>query len=583
MSVTLEGYGVAPGVAVGRVHVVESNELEIGEYRIGPEAVENEIQRYRNAVKAAKRQLVELADRIAPEVAEPAADIIQSHVLMLSDSKIGRSTEDHIRNKLCNAEWALQSQLEQILSEFRSMEDDYIRTRGEDVTQVVRLIQSKLSEETIDAPFENIPDRLADTLVVAFELTPGELAILHERGVAGIVTEHGGPNSHTAILASSLGIPAVLGVRGARSLLKEDSLLILDGGRGLVVADPDQEALDHYRDLRLEAERVLHALDSLRQQPAVSLDGLEISLQANAELEPELAQSVSAGAEGIGLYRTEFLYLQGEPPDEEAQLGRYRSALEFLEGKPLTIRTLDLGADKSTDALDFSQLRRAANPALGLRAVRLCLRDTALFKTQLRAVLRASAHGPVRCLIPMITSLEEIRLVRNLLEEAKSELRELGHPYDTDMPVGGMIEVPAAALAINELGCELDFISIGTNDLLQYALAADRGDEQVAHLYDLQHPGIVRLIRYILREADRMGLPAAICGEAAGDPRYTRLLLALGLREFSMHPARLLEVKQVIRNTRISAARDAAKRWLADPSASSAGGLQELLDRSQAD
>jgi phosphotransferase system enzyme I (PtsI) len=583
MSITLEGYGVAPGVAIGRVHVAESNELEIGEYRIGPEAVENEIQRYRKAVKAARNQLEELADRIGPEVAAPAADIIQSHVLMLSDSKIGKSTEEHIRNELCNAEWALQSQLEQILLEFRSMDDDYIRTRGEDVTQVVRLIQSKLGEEATDMPFENIPDRLADTLVVASELTPGELAILYERGVAGIVTEHGGPNSHTAILASSLGIPAVLGVRGARSLLKEDSPLILDGGRGLVVADPDQETLDHYRDVRLEAERVHRSLDSLRQQPAVSLDGLEISLQANAELAPELEQSVSAGAEGIGLYRTEFLYLQGEPPDEEAQLEQYRSALEFLGGKPLTIRTLDLGADKSTDALDFSQLRRAANPALGLRAVRLCLRDTALFKTQLRAILRASAHGPVRCLIPMITNLQEIRLVRNLLEEAKSELTERGQPYNTDMPVGGMIEVPAAALAIDELGSELDFISVGTNDLLQYALAADRGDEQVAHLYDLQHPGIVRLLRYILREADRLGLPATICGEAAGDPRYTRLLLALGLRQFSMHPARLLEIKQVIRQTRVDAARDAMKRWLANPSASSAGGLTELLDRSQAE
>ncbi|MBT8049256.1 MAG: phosphoenolpyruvate--protein phosphotransferase [Xanthomonadales bacterium] len=581
MSVKLEGHAVAPGVAIGRVHLAESNELEIGEFRIGREDVGKEVRRYRNAVEAARKQLLELADRIGPAVAAPAADIIQSHVLMLADSKIGKNTEEHIRNELCNAEWALQSQLEQILSEFRSMDDEYIRTRGEDVTQVVRLIQSKLGEEAASQPFENIPDRLADTLVVASELTPGELAILHERGVAGIVTEHGGPNSHTAILASSLGIPAVLGVRGARSLLEEDSTLILDGGRGLLIADPGQKTLQRYHELRLESERFKRSLESLRQRRAVSLDGHEISLQANAERRDELLQSVTAGADGIGLYRTEFLYLQGAPPDEETQLSEYLSALELLDGKPLIIRTLDLGADKSTDALDFSQLRRSANPALGLRAIRLCLRDTGLFKTQLRAVLRASASGRVRCLIPMITSVQEIKLVKELLGEARAQLDERGQQYDPELPLGGMIEVPAAALAIDELARELDFISVGTNDLLQYALAADRGDEQVAHLYDLQHPGIVRLLRYILREAGQFGIPATICGEAAGDTRYTRLLLALGLRQFSMHPARLLEVKQIIRETRIDRATEAAKRWLQDPSAAKESSLLELLDQSQ--
>lgn len=581
MRAVLEGHAVAPGVAIGRAHLAESNELEIGEYRIGQEDVENEIQRYRNAVDAAREQLLELADKISQEVSAPAAEIVQSHVLMLGDSTIRKSTENHIRSELCNAEWALQTQLEQILSEFRSMEDEYIRTRGEDVIQVVRLIQSKLGEDAANAPFENIPDRLADTLVVADELTPGELAILHERGVAGIVTEHGGPNSHTAILASSLGIPAVLGVRGARSLLEENSLLVLDGGRGRIFVDPDDATLKHYQEVQLEAERFRLSLASLRERRAVSMDGIEVSLEANAERTAELIQSITAGAAGIGLYRTEFLYLRGAPPDEETQLAEYCSAIELLDGKPLTIRTLDLGADKSTDALDFSQLRRSANPALGLRAVRLCLRDTALFKTQLRAILRASASGQVRCLVPMITSVQEIRLVRALLEEAKSELNERRQQYDQNMQLGGMIEVPAAAMALDELGHELDFISVGTNDLLQYALAADRGDEQVAHLYDLQHLGIVRLLKYILREAGRLQLPATVCGEVAGDPRYTRLLLALGLRKFSMHPARLLEIKQIIRETRIEAARKVVKHWLKDPSASVDQPLVHLLDQSQ--
>jgi phosphotransferase system enzyme I (PtsI) len=582
MSMTLEGQAVAPGIAIGRVHLAESNELEIGEYRIGNDDVENEIHRFRNALNAARQQLLEMSDRIDSSVAGSAVEMIQSHVLMLADSKITQSTEDHIREQLCNAEWALQSQLEQILSEFRSIENEYIRTRGEDVTQVVRLVQSKLREEAASIPFENMPDRLADTLVVASELTPGELAILHQRGVAGIITEHGGPNSHTAILASSLGIPAVMGVHGARSLLKEDSVLILDGGLGSIFADPDQATLDHYQDVRKEAERFKQSLVSLRKRRAVSIDGVMISLQANAERPVELQQSLEVGADGIGLYRTEFLFLRGAPPNEEEQFAEYCSALKLLDGAFLTIRTLDLGADKSTDSLDFSQLSRSANPALGLRAVRLCLRDTGLFKTQLRAILRASATGKIRCLIPMITSVQEVRAVRSLLAEAKSELDKRGQPYDVGMQLGGMIEVPAAALAIDDLGQELDFISVGTNDLMQYALAADRSDEQVAHLYDLQHPGVVRLLRYILREADRLGLPATVCGEAAGDPRFTRMWLALGLCNFSMHPARLLEVKRIVRTTDIGAAREVMKRWLKDPTAPSASSLLELLDQSQA-
>jgi len=581
VSFTLKGQAVAPGVAIGRVHLAESNELEIGEYRISKDDVGNEIHRYHNALDAAREQLLELADRIDPSVAASAVEMIQTHVLMLSDSKIRKSTEDHIRQELCNAEWALQLQLEQVLSEFRGFEDEYIRARGEDVTQVVRLVQSKLRDEAASIPFENIPDRLADTLVVAAELTPGELAILHQRGVAGIVTEHGGPQSHTAILASSLGIPAVLGVHGARSLLKEGSVLILDGGLGTIYVDPDQATLDHYQDVRREAERFRLSLASLLKRPAVSIDGVEVSLQANAERSAELQQSIDSGADGIGLYRTEFLFLRGSPPDEEEQVREYCAALKLLNGAFLTIRTLDLGADKSTDALDFSQLRRSANPALGLRAVRLCLRDTALFKTQLRAILRASATGKIRCLIPMITSIQEIRSVRALLEESKNELDQRGQPYDKDMPLGGMIEVPAAALAIDDLGRELDFISVGTNDLLQYALAADRGDEQVAHLYDLQHPGVVRLLRYILREAERLELPATVCGEAAGDPRYTRMWLALGLCNFSMHPARLLEIKQIVRNTEVGAAREAMKRWLKDPTVPCKSSLLQLLDQSQ--
>jgi phosphotransferase system enzyme I (PtsI) len=581
MSLALTGYGVAPGVAIGRTHLAERNEIEIGEYRIREQDVENEILRYRTAVAAAEDQLSELAQRMDRILAMPATEIIQTHILMLRDSQIRQNTEQHIRNRLCNAEWALQSQLEQILGEFRNVDDEYIRTRAEDVTQVVRLIQGHLNQESAGRTLEDFPDRLADTLVIAEELTPGELAILHERGVAGIVTEHGGPNSHTAILASTLGIPAVLGVHRAQRLLREGEILVLDSGMGVVFANPGPDIQDHYRRVQRESDRFRLSLEAVRDLPATCLDGEDVLLHANAERPEELQQALEQGAAGIGLYRTEFLYLKGKPPNEEAQLQEYRAAIDMLGGASLTIRTLDLGADKSSGALDFSQLRHSANPALGLRAVRLCLRDTELFKTQLRAILRASASGPVRCLIPMVTTAHELQMVHALLEEARDELDRRDQPYDPDMPLGGMIEVPAAALAVADLGRYLDFLSVGTNDLLQYALAADRGDEQVAHLYDLQHPGVVRLLRHILREAAKQSLPVAVCGEAAGDRRYTRLLLALGVRDLSMHPGRLLEVKKLVRETDAGKARVALKSWLDYPSERSGLSLLQALDESQ--
>jgi phosphotransferase system enzyme I (PtsI) len=468
-----------------------------------------------------------------------------------------------------------------MLSEFRMMDDPYLRSRGEDITQVVRLVQSKLDDKTAGKHFENIPDRLAQTMVIATELTPGELAILHERGVAGIVTEHGGPHSHTAILASSLGVPAVLGVRLAQTLLKEGETLVLDGELGVVYAGPDEALLEHYHQVQSDTERFRQSLEKVRELPCHSIDGESISLQANGERQEELLQAIELGVTGVGLYRTEFLHLRGLASDEESQLDEYLAAVETLNGLPLTIRTLDVGADKSIDPAGNKQLPRSANPALGLRAVRLCLRDTDQFKMQLRAILRASAKGPVRCLIPMLTSAREIVMVRSLLDEAREELDESGFAYDPKLMLGGMIEVPAAALAIEEFSENLDFISVGTNDLLQYLLAADRGDEQVAHLYDLQHPGVVRLLQHIFRSAQASQIPVTVCGEVAGNRRYTRLLLALGLREFSMHPSRLLEVKQVITETHIPRVTATLTQWLNSSENQRDASLFQLLDQSQ--
>jgi phosphotransferase system enzyme I (PtsI) len=581
MTLALTGQPVSRGIAIGQSHLAEHNELDIVEYRIGPDEVDGEVRRFRNAIDAARHQLEDLAARVTENVGIGAGEIVQTHVMMLDDSRLRDSTEDHIRRELCNAEWAIQVQLEQLLAEFRSLDDDYIRSRGEDVTQVVRLVQSKLNEETTDKPFENMPDRLAQTLVIAADLTPGELAVLHERGVAGIVTEHGGPTSHAGILASSLGIPAVMGVQGAQSLFQEGETLVLDGGLGVVYADPDEAIRSHYQDVQRDTRRFKNSLEAIRDLPAVSLDGQQIRLQANAERAADLERARFDGATGIGLFRTEFLYLQGAPPDEDTQLAEFAGALKLLDGLPLTIRTLDMGADKPSDSFDFSQWRRAANPALGLRAIRLCLRDTDLFKEQLRAILRASALGPVRCLIPMLTSVQEIRMVHMLLDESREELTDRGQAFDPDMQVGGMIEVPAAAMSIADLGRYLDFISVGTNDLLQYTLAADRVDEQVAHLYDFQHPGVVRLLRFIFREAEELQIPATVCGEIAGDWHYTRLLLALGLQEFSMHPGRLLEVKKIVRETDIPKAKAALSRWFNSAADPAAPPLLQVIDESQ--
>jgi phosphotransferase system enzyme I (PtsI) len=414
----------------------------------------------------------------------------------------------HIEHKLCNAEWALQLHLEELLAEFRNIDDAYIRSRAEDAVQVVQMVQEYLAEGQGEAALEGVPDRLGHTLVIANDLAPGELATLHERGVAGVITEHGSPHSHTAILARSLGIPTVMGVRRAQSLVHEGESLILDGHYGVVFADPEESILEHYVSKQAQSHRFRKSLEDVRQRPATSLDSVPVLLLANAERSEDMRQALLDGAEGVGLYRSEFLFLQGSAPGENEQYEHYRAALDALQGATLTIRTLDLGADKTADHLNFETLRSHPNTALGLRAVRLCLRETDLFKTQLRAILRASAHGPVRCLIPMLTSVSEVHAVRALLDETRYELKQAGMAFDEQMPLGGMIEVPAAALAMDSLCRPLDFVSIGTNDLIQYALAADRVDEHVAHLYDPQHPGVLHLLPGPLRCRRRGDRPA---------------------------------------------------------------------------
>lgn len=581
MTLALSGHVVEAGIAIGRAHNLQRSEIEIAEYAISAAQADDEIARLRQAASHTHTHLVELAGRVRASAGSSAEEIIRTHILMLEDSSLVAAAEQHIKNELCNAEWAMQLQLEDLLEGFRAIDDAYIRSRADDAAQVVRMVQQALLSEPAERPLSGVPDRLGQTLVVASELTPGELTTLYERGVAGIITEHGSPYSHTAILARSMGIPTIMGIRRAQSLIIEGEQLVLDGHYGIVFAHPEEPLLSHYLRKQSESHRFRKVLDSLRGEAAISLDQQAVSLLTNAERSEDIVRAREDGAAGVGLYRSEFLFLQGVPPGEEQQLQHYLDALHSLNGAPLTVRTLDLGADKSADLLDFESLRNNPNPALGLRAIRLCLREVELFRIQLRAILRTSAHGPVRCMIPMLTTAREIRAVRTLLNEVADELQAEGHAYDPHMPLGGMIEVPAAALGLESLAPHLDFISVGTNDLIQYTLAADRVDEHVAHLYDPEHPGIVHLLAHIFDTATRLGLPFAVCGEMAADRRYTRLLLGLGLTEFSMQPRALLEIKKVIRETDIGRARSALRDWREGRANGQFNSLGQYLDHSQ--
>jgi phosphotransferase system enzyme I (PtsI) len=385
---------------------------------------------------------------------------------------------------------------------------------------------------------------------VADDLTPADTVLLQHQGVIAFITESGGPLSHTAIMARSLGIPAVVGVRHARRMLRNDEQIIVDGEQGAVLADATEQILGYYRQRQERVASYFRNLDRLKDKPAVTEDGYRIQLMANIELPEDLEAVTSASAAGIGLYRTEFLYMnRNSLPDEDEQFEAYLNVVNAMQGKPVTIRTLDLGADKQFDG---GNVNLPTNPALGLRAIRLCLREPELFRAQLRAILRVSAYGPVRMMIPMLSNIQELFQTLNLLKLIKDELRAEGISFNEEMPVGGMIEVPAAAISAYMFAQHLDFLSIGTNDLIQYTLAIDRIDEEVNYLYDPLHPSVLRLIHQVLKAANRAGIPVSMCGEMAGDIRYTRLLLGLGLREFSMQTASLLEVKSIVNQSRVN-------------------------------
>lgn len=550
MTVQLTGIGVSRGIAIGKAHLLQRGELEVQEYAIPVHLLKDEITRFRQALEIARGQLNAIRGRIPPNTRADIVDFIDTHILMLEDSTLTVAPEHLINTRQCNAEWALKLQRDALVQVFEAMDDAYLRMRKDDVdhvvTRILRILINQHHEPSdVGEVSENGDPRLAGSILLADDLTPADAVLMQHQGIAAFVTEYGGPLSHTAIIARSLRLPAVVGVRNIRRFINDDELIIVDGQRGMIIAGADARTLDYYRSLQEDELRQQRALQTLRGAPAITRDGLHINLQANIEMLSDVDGVVATGADGVGLYRTEFLYMNREDtPGETEQLERYAEVIRALGGLPLTIRTLDLGADKQVDSGHTS--RQCTNPALGLRAIRLCLRNLNLFRPQLRAILRASALGPTRLMVPMLSNSQELMQVLELIAETRRDLDRDGLAYAPDMPIGGMIEVPAAALTADFFAAHLDFLSIGTNDLIQYTLAIDRIDDEVNYLYDPLHPAVLALIHRVIEAGAKAGIPVSMCGEMAGDPQYTRLLLGLGLRDFSMLPTTLLEVKSII-------------------------------------
>jgi phosphotransferase system enzyme I (PtsI) len=553
-SFTLQGAGVSGGIAIGHAHLVSTARLEVAHYEIDAAQIDEETARFDRAIAQVEAELAALVAHLPAGAPLEMKAILSLHVMLLKDSALSVAPRELIRNRRCNAEWALTQQLDYLVSQFEEMEDPYLRERKQDVVQVVeRVLAAMLG--TGHAPPE--PAHEEDVIVVAHDLSPADMILFKQHRFAGFVTDLGGVTSHTAILARSLALPAIVGLHHARGMIREGETLIVDGREGVLIVDPGERVLAEYRERARKLEGEREKLKRLRSSRSATLDGVTVELQANIELPQDVEEAAEAGAMGIGLFRSEFLFLNRDDlPSEDEQFEAYRKVADAMHGRPVTIRTLDLGADKSINGAE----RSGPNPALGLRAIRFCLAEPQMFLTQLRAILRASRHGKIRLLIPMLAHAHEIEQTLAAVRQAREMLDDQKIKYDRHIQVGGMIEIPAAALSLPYFLKKLDFLSIGTNDLIQYTLAIDRTDDTVAHLYDPLHPAVLQLIAQTIRGAKKAKTPVAVCGEMAGDAAMTRLLLGFGLREFSMHPAQLLAIKHEVLRTRIKDAERGAAR-----------------------
>ncbi len=560
----LYGNGVGYGIAIGTARVMRKPDPDIPSYDIAPENIEQEVERLKQAIRNAARRLAAIDAQLPATGVSEIRGILNAHSLMLDDPMLSQEPAAIIREQGINAEAALQRHANHLERIFSEIDDPYLSSKSVDVVQVINRIQGALMDEQDDPGAspegENAEGMIKAEIIVANDLTPADTIELNKHHIRGFVTNLGSPISHTAILAKSLKIPAIVGLHGGIRYLHTGDPLIIDGKRGVVLADPDEATLEAYRIRREKILRRSQELEALVGETATTLDGIEVALNSNIELPEEVLESESLNAAGVGLYRTEFLYMnRAEIPDEEEQYRKYSQVLNQTT-RPVTFRTLDIGGDKPVEGISVNNL--ITNPALGRRAIRLCLHDLALFKPQLRAIYRAAVHGRVKLLVPMLSNMDELDQLFFLLDEVREELRFQGFDYDPDVPVGGMIEVPAAAVAADLFADKLDFLAIGTNDLIQYTLAIDRVDDEVNYLYDPLHPSILRLIKTTINAGKAARIPVSMCGEMAGNVRYTRVLLGMGLRDFSMDPSAILEVKRQTRLTDTTKIRPLVKRLL---------------------
>lgn len=546
MSIVLHGVAVGRGIAIGRAHLLVRNSItEVPQYHLAETEISTEIQRFEQAIKQTRRELEQVRNTIPENAPTELGAFISLHLMLLADVSIAREPIDIIEKQGINAEWALKLQTEYLSSQFDEINDEYLRQRKQDMLQVAERIHNNLSGQGNEVHLDL--ELLEDVIFVAHDLSPADAVLLKEQKIQAFVTDWGGVTSHTAILGRSLDIPSVIGVHNARALLSEHEWVIVDGINGILIINPDDLVLAEYRKKMREYKNKKRELNKLKHTATATADGTPIELLANIESVEDIKAVHKLGADGVGLLRTEFFYLNRDSlPDEEEQFSVYSEMVKKLKGKPFTIRTVDLGVDKNPRWFGQNGTPNGSlNPALGLTGIRLCLSEPMMFRTQLRAILRAAQYGKIKIMFPMISSLSELKQCLIHLETAKRQLVDKQQEYG-EVEVGCMIEIPSAALTVSALLKHVDFISIGTNDLIQYTLSVDRGDDAVNHLYQSAHPAILRLLSHIIRAAHRANKPVSICGEMAGDSQYTRLLLSMGLRHFSMNTNNLLSIKDVI-------------------------------------
>ena len=580
MGIVLHGVAAGKGIAIGRAHLVVRGHEEVPQYDLAENEIAAETARFEAAIKTTRRQLEQIRSTIPENAPTELGAFISLHLMLLTDVTLSREPLDIIEEQHINAEWALKIQTDRLSQQFDAINDEYLRTRKQDMLQVVERIHNNLAgsgnELNLDA------NLLDDTILITHDLSPADTVHLKEQRVTAFVTDAGGPTSHTAILGRSLDIPSVIGLRNARQLISEHEWVIVDGINGVLIINPDDIVLAEYRRKLRAYKSKQRELNKLKDTAATTEDGTQIELYANIENAEDIKALHKFGADGVGLFRSEYLYLNRDTlPDEEEQYGVYADIVKKMKGKPLTIRTVDLGVDKNPRWFGQNGTPNGSlNPALGLTGIRLCLAEPVMFRTQMRAILRAAAHGPVKMMWPMITSVSELKQCLTHLDTARRQLAERGEAFG-EVSAGCMIEIPSAALTVSSLLKPVDFVSIGTNDLIQYTLSVDRGDDAVSYLYQPAHPAVLRLLAHIIRTANRMNKTVSLCGEMAGDTTFTRLLLGMGLRSFSMNTNNLLAVKDIVIHSHIDRLEQEILRILRNEDPDKADKLLKQLNQAE--